>query len=93
MARQLPQWSRRIKELRGDCDLTQKGLAEKLGISKKIVADWEQGAQEPSPRRYVQLAKLADRELALWFLGRIGLDCDYLAQLLGKAKPGGSNGE
>lgn len=92
MGRRLPEWSRRIKELRTHCGLTQRSLSEKLGITKKIVADWEQGAQEPSPRRYVQLAKLADRELALWFLGRIGLDRHYLTQLLGRAKPGGSNG-
>jgi len=91
MGRQLPEWSKRIKELRIRCGLTQKSLAAKLGITKKIVADWEQGTQEPSPRRYVQLAKLADRELALWYLGRIGLERRYLTQLLGRAKPGGIN--
>ena len=65
MTRRLPSWSQQIKAVRRNPGLTQTGLASKLGITKKSVAEWEQGRQEPSARRYVQLAKLAEREQAL----------------------------
>lgn len=86
MGRRLPAYSLQVKELRRHLGLTQKDLAAKLGIAKKIVADWEQGAQEPSARRYVELAKMAERDQALWFLGRLGLDRPFLAGLLGDSK-------
>ena len=34
--------------------------------------------QEPGPRRYIQLAKMAEREQALWFLERVALDRKFL---------------
>ena len=81
MTRQLPPWSHQIKTLRRNRNLTQKHLAEQLGVARKIVADWEQGIQEPSPRRYIQLAKMAPKEQALWFLERIGLSSGFLKHL------------
>ena len=45
-------------------------------------ADWEQGAQEPSPRRYIQLAKIAKGEQAFWFLEQIKLDRNFLEDLV-----------
>ena len=86
----LPPWSRQIKELRQVKGLTQAGLAAELGIVKKIVAAWEQGASEPSPKRYIELAKLAYGEQALWFLGRLGLDRKFLGGLL--SHPGDQGG-
>ncbi len=74
MIRRLPSWSQQLKGFRRSAGLTQSGLASKLGITKKTVAEWEQGRQEPSARRYVQLAKMAKGEQALWFLERVGLD-------------------
>lgn len=86
MGRRLPPWSHQIKELRQKCGLSQRELAAKLGISRKIVADWEQGIQEPSARRYIQLAKLVRGEQALWFLDYIGLDRQFLAELAAHRK-------
>jgi transcriptional regulator with XRE-family HTH domain len=83
MSRPLPKWSQQIKAFRRSAGLTQTRLASKLGITKKTVAEWEQGRQEPSPRRYVQLAKMAEWEQALWFLDRVGLDRKYLARVCG----------
>jgi len=74
-------WSYDVKQLRAACGLTQQELANHLGINKKIVADWEQGRQEPSARRYVELAKMATGEQTLRFLGRIGLDSQFLSRL------------
>jgi hypothetical protein len=39
------------------------------------------GRQEPSARRYVQLAKTAEGEQALWFLERVGLDRKFLGRV------------
>jgi transcriptional regulator with XRE-family HTH domain len=75
------QTPRRPVSFRHGVGLTQPGLASKLGITKKTVAEWEQGRQEPSARRYVQLAKMAEGEQVLWFLDRIGLDRKYLARV------------
>ena len=81
MTRRLPKWYQQIKAFRRTADLSQTGLASKLGITKKTVAEWEQGRQEPSARRYVQLAKMAEGEQALWFLEQIGLDRKFLGRL------------
>jgi len=81
MTRTLPQWSQQIKAFRRNAGLSQTGLASKLGITKKTVAEWEQGRQEPSARRYVQLAKMAEGEEALWFLERVALDRKFLGRV------------
>ena len=81
MTRKLPIWSQQLKAFRRSAGLTQTELASKLGITKKTVAEWEQGRQEPSARRYVQLAKMAEGEQALWFLERIGLDRKFLRRI------------
>ncbi len=81
MKRKLPSWSQQLKAFRRSAGLTQTGLASKLGITQKTVAEWEQGRQEPSARRYVQLAKMAEGEQVLWFLERIGLDRKFLGRV------------
>ncbi len=81
MTRKLPSWSQQIKAFRRNAGLTQTGLASKLGITKKSVAEWEQGRQEPSARRYVQLAKMAEGEQVLRFLERVGLDRKFLRRI------------
>ena len=81
VSRPLPTWSQQIKAFRRTACLTQTGLASKLGITKKTVAEWEQGRQQPSPRRYVQLAKMAEGEQVSWFLERVGLDRKFLGQV------------
>ncbi len=81
MTRKLPSWSQQIKAFRRSAGLTQPRLASKLGVTKKTVAEWEQGRQEPSARRYVQLAKMAKGEQVLWFLGRVGLDRKFLVRV------------
>ncbi len=82
----LPEWSQQIKALRNDLGLSQQKLAERIEISKKVLSDWEQGAQEPSPRRYIQLAKLAGGEQAFWFLEQIELDRKFLEELVGASR-------
>ena len=81
MTRKLPSWSQQLKAFRRTASLTQTGLASKLGVTKKTVAEWEQGRQEPSARRYIQLAKMVEGEQALWFLERVGLDRKFLGRV------------
>ena len=64
----------KVKDLRRDLSLSQEQLGRRLGVTKKTVAEWEQGRQPPSPERAVQLARLAaPRELRRWFI-RFGLE-------------------
>ncbi len=84
----LPDWSQKVKELRKALGLSQTQLGQQVGISKKIVADWEQGSREPAPQRYAQLARLApsDSPLGKWFyrrlLERVGAEPRRLAAAL-----------
>lgn len=39
---------KKLKDLRNETGLTQKQLAEKLGMSETGYASWEQGLSEPS---------------------------------------------
>lgn len=41
-------FSRRLKELRQEQQLSQQQLANKLGIAVSTYANWEQGRREPS---------------------------------------------
>jgi len=74
-----PDWCSKIKELRAEIGVSQEELARTLRVTKKTVAEWEQGRQPPSPERALQLARLASPgSLRRWFtqfaLGRIGAE-------------------
>lgn len=49
-------WYKQIKDLRIDNDLTQQELANKLNISPKTLARYENGDNEPSISTLIQLA-------------------------------------
>lgn len=46
----------RIKQLRLERDLSQRGLSEKIGCSQKSVDYWEKGAADPTSRFVCALA-------------------------------------
>lgn len=48
----------RLKKLRLDAGLTQKQLADKLGITKSVVSYYEQQERNPSPEVLVQLSRI-----------------------------------
>ena len=66
-------YSQHIKKLRAVKRLTQHSLAERLRVQPQVVASWEQGRKQPSPRNYQQLAALAPPAEAWFFLGKIGV--------------------
>ena len=79
--------SNTIKELRRILNLSQEQLARRLRVTKKTVAEWEQGRQPPSPERLLQLAKLAPAgELRYWLtrnaLLRIGAEASLVLEAL-----------
>ncbi len=41
-------FSKRLKELRTEKELSQKQVAERLGVAVSTYANWEQGRTEPS---------------------------------------------
>ncbi|MGH9804500.1 MAG: S24 family peptidase [Candidatus Acidiferrales bacterium] len=83
-----------IKQLRRILDLSQEQLARRIDVTKKTVAEWEQGRQPPSPERLLQLAKLAPPgDIRHWFtrhaLLRIGAEANLVLEALLDGRTGG----
>src|SRR6476646_1504222 len=90
-----------VLTLRTAIGLTQSGLAERLGVSRRAVAEWEGGLSYPRAERLKQLITLgvqqhafhAGREAeeirALWKAAhqKALLDEAWLAALLGRPRP------
>lgn len=62
-------FSERLKTLRKEKKLTQKELAEQIGISQKSYSHWETGKNEPSFENLIKLADLLEVSLD-WLFGR-----------------------
>jgi SOS-response transcriptional repressor LexA len=70
----VPEWSERILRLIEEMNLTQAGLAERLGVSPATVSRWIQGKIEPTAEGYVSLGNLARRSEGMYFWERAGID-------------------
>jgi len=87
--------------LRTHIGLTQAGLGERLGVSRRAVAEWEAGSSYPKAKHLQQLIALAVRASAfpagreaeeiraLWHAAhqKLLLDEAWLAALLGRPRP------
>ncbi len=51
------QFSKRIRELRGEKNITQKELAVAVGVLERTVSYWEQGKRECDFDTLIQLAQ------------------------------------
>lgn len=49
-------WTKRIRDLREDHDLSKKELADQLGISERTLSRYEAGTSEPTISVIIQLA-------------------------------------
>ena len=49
-----------LKELREEKELSQKELADKVGISQSAIAKWELQKTEPAARALILLSKFFD---------------------------------
>ncbi len=86
-------WPNKIRQLRSALQLSQDGLARRLNVTKKTVAEWEQTRQPPSPERALELARLIEPGgLRRWFiefaLQRIGADTPMVLDALRPALSG-----
>src|ERR1700690_1497734 len=68
------EWAERIRRLLRDLQLSQAGLAERLGISPPTVSRWLQGRHEPTAESYVALGNLATPPDGIYFWERAGLE-------------------
>lgn len=62
-------FSERLKTLRKEKKLTQKELAEQIGIKQNSYSDWETGKNEPSLENLIKLADLLEVSID-WLFGR-----------------------
>ena len=61
-------FSERLKTLRKEKKLTQKELAEQIGISQKSYSHWETGKNEASFENLIKLADLLEVSID-WLFG------------------------
>lgn len=62
-------FSKRLKELRKEKKLTQKEIAEQIGIKQNSYSDWETGKNEPNFENLIKLADFFEVSLD-WLFGR-----------------------
>lgn len=48
----------RLKQLRDECSMSQKKLADLLDISQNLVYKWESGQSSPNPETLIKIATL-----------------------------------
>jgi WD40 repeat protein/transcriptional regulator with XRE-family HTH domain len=94
-------FGQQMLELRTAIGLTQAGLADRLGVSRQAIGDWETGQTSPKARHLQELIALgveqqvftpervAEEIRALWRVARqkVLLDEQWLAELLGQYRP------
>ncbi len=56
----MEKFSARVKELRIEHAMRQQDLADKLGVSRATVTDWETGRHEPPFDTLVNLCKVLE---------------------------------
>jgi phage repressor protein C with HTH and peptisase S24 domain len=81
MLEELPptrEWCDRIRLLIKELNVTQAGLAARLGVSPATVSRWLAGKNEPTAETYVALGNLAGRPEGNYFWERAGIDTSEL---------------
>jgi len=68
------EWSEGIRRLLKALELTQAGLAGRLGVSPATVSRWLAGKNEPTAETYIALGNLAGRPEGNYFWERAGID-------------------
>jgi phage repressor protein C with HTH and peptisase S24 domain len=83
----IPEWARRIVQLREQLKLDRTQLARELQYSPMTISRWERGLQEPPTDSYIKLGKLADGSDPWFFWERAGLKKeDFSASPAAKSK-------
>ena len=77
----VPEWARKIQQLRQRLGLSQTALGSRLHYSAMAVSRWESGTQEPPAQCYIQLGNLAGDPECWAFWSRAGLKTSDLARM------------
>lgn len=78
----VPEWARRIEDMRHARSLSQQGFGGRLGVSAMAVSRWERGVTEPTGETYIRLGNLADAPLCWFFWKRAGLRLSDITRVL-----------
>jgi DNA-binding XRE family transcriptional regulator len=74
------EWGPRVKALRDILELSQNGLAVKLGVTPTTVYGWEKGRKQPTEAHFIKMGNLAPIPERYWFWARGGLDLSLIAE-------------
>jgi SOS-response transcriptional repressor LexA/DNA-binding XRE family transcriptional regulator len=77
----VPEWARKIQQLRQRLALSQTAFGSRLHYSAMAVSRWESGTQEPPAQCYIQLGNLAGEPDCWMFWARAGLKSSDLSRL------------
>ncbi|HUA92240.1 MAG TPA: XRE family transcriptional regulator [Terracidiphilus sp.] len=77
-AQRANEWTDRIRRLLRQLNLSQAGLAERLGVSPPTVSRWLKGRHEPTAESYIALGNLCHPPEGIYFWERAGLDASGL---------------
>src|SRR5438045_227579 len=80
--RVLPEWAKRIHDLRARLRIPQGELARLLDCSAMTVSRWENGQLEPTAHYYVELGKLAGKADCWFYWERAGLQSSDVVRVL-----------
>ena len=48
----------KLQKIRKENNITQEGLADKLGVSRQAVSKWESGTAYPDTEKLIQMSKI-----------------------------------
>lgn len=82
----VPEWARKIEDMRRDRKLSQEGFGGRVGVSAMAVSRWERGVSEPTGETYIRLGNLADAPLCWFFWKRAGLRLSDITRVLPDAR-------
>jgi SOS-response transcriptional repressor LexA len=77
----VPEWARKIQQLRQRLALSQTALGSRLHYSAMAVSRWERGTQEPPAQCYIQLGNLTGEPDCWTFWARAGLKSADISRL------------
>lgn len=81
----VPEWARKIEEMRLARKLSQEGFGSRVGVSAMAVSRWERGVAEPTGETYIRLGNLAGAPLCWFFWKRAGLRLSDVTRVLPEA--------
>jgi transcriptional regulator with XRE-family HTH domain len=81
----IPEWARKIEDMRQSRKLSQEGFGSRVGVSAMAVSRWERGVAEPTGETYIRLGNLAEAPLCWFFWKRAGLRLSDVTRVLPEA--------